>query len=257
MTMVQQLCCNRLVNMPIQRPKPLVEQVSLELRQRIHDRTYPPGSRLPSESELAQQLGVSRTTVRTVLAKFAAEGLILRKQGDGTYVNERIRDIDNRYGGMWDFSRLIEANGYRPSIRTVTIERRRATGDESHALAIGLNEEVVSLVRLFHADGRAVIFATNVFPATLLKIDGEKLDGNLPIHRILQTYCQEQIAYAISDIEAALVDETLSGILAREAGQPLLRLKERFYNKLNKPLVMGVSYYDHTVLKLRLVQAWG
>lgn len=243
--------------MPIQRPKPIVEQVNTELRQRIHDRTYPPGGRLPSESELAQELGVSRTTVRTVLAKFAAEGLILRKQGDGTYVNERIRDIDTRYGGMWDFSRLIEANGYRPSIRTIDIEQRPASIEEATALTITPQEQVISLVRLFCADERPVILATNIFPATLLRMNGDILDGSLPIHKILQQHCHEQIAYAISDIEAALIDEKLANLLTRAVGQPLLKLRERFYNRDNQPLVLGLSFYDFTLLKLRMVQAWG
>ena len=73
--------------MPVTRSKSIVEQVNEILRQRIHDATYQPGARLPSESELAEEFGVSRATVRTVLAKLSVEGLILRRQGDGTYVN--------------------------------------------------------------------------------------------------------------------------------------------------------------------------
>lgn len=243
--------------MPILRPRSIVDQVNTLLRQRVHDRVYPPGGRLPSESELAHELGVSRATVRTVLARMAAEGLILRKQGDGTYVNERIRDIDTRYGGMWDFSRLIESNGFRPAIETVTFERRAPARQEARALGLAGDAEVVALVRLFLADGRPAIFATNVIPAGLLRIGVDSADGQLPIHKFLQTYCGEEIKYAVSDIEATFAPPDLARRLTRDASLPILRLTEIFYNKNNRPLVFGLSYYDHAILRLRLVQAWG
>jgi len=244
--------------MPIQRPKSIVEQVTVLLRQRIHDQVYPPGGRLPSESELAQEMGVSRATIRTVLAKFAAEGLILRKQGDGTYVNERIRDIDTQYGGMWDFSRLIEANGFEPMIRTESLDIRPSSPTEAKALSIEAEKPVVALTRLFLADGHPAIFATNVLPASLMNVGLDELDGSQPIHKIVQVCCDQNIAYAISDIEATLVDEALrQKITMPQVNKPLLKLIETFYNRDNRPLVSGVSFFDHTTLKLRLVQAWG
>ena len=243
--------------MLIERPKPLAEQAATILRQRIIDHTYPPGGRLPSESELAQELGISRATIRTVLTKFANEGLILRKQGDGTYVNERLQDIDSRYGGLWDFSRLIEANGRQPTIRTITTEQRQATPQEEQALHLAPNAEVMSLVRLFLADEQPVILAKNVLPAHLIKTELSEVNGKLPIYQLLQHYCQEQIAYAITDIEPTLLDNGLNSTLERSTNEPLLQLTETFYNKDNIPLVFGLSYYDQQRLRLRLVQAWG
>jgi DNA-binding GntR family transcriptional regulator len=243
--------------MQIERPRPITEQVNTIIRQRIRDRTYPPGSRLPSESELAQELRVSRATVRTALARLAADGLVLRKQGDGTYVNERVHDIDTRFGGLWDFSRLIEANGYQPTIQTLAAERRPATTQEADLLAVAPDTIVLSLIRLFLADGRPAIYATNVIPAGLIKVESDHFDGSLPIQRFLQSYCREEIAYAVSNIEAATADEALRRVLRRESDAPLLKLIETFYNRDNQPLAFGLSYYDHTVLRLRMVQAWG
>lgn len=239
----------------VQRPQSIVEQVTAILRQRMHDQLYPPGGRLPSESELAAELGVSRATVRTVLTKFATEGLILRKQGDGTYVNERIRDVDTRYGGIWDFSRLIKANGHHPTIRTVQLETRPATVQEAIPLGIQQGEKVLSLQRLFLAGDRPAIYACNVLP--IRWIITHPADSQIPIHEFLRVYCHQEIVYAVSYIEAAPVEEELKNYLEREAGSPILKLVETFYNQDNEPLVYGVSYYDQTVLRLRLVQAWG
>ena len=76
--------------MLIERPKSITTQVSDLLAERIRSQEYAPGSRLPSESDLALQLGVSRATVRSALARLATQGLVLRKQGNGTYVNAHL-----------------------------------------------------------------------------------------------------------------------------------------------------------------------
>ena len=180
--------------MTIERPHSLVDQVRAVLRQRIHDHVYPPGGRLPAESELARELGVSRATIRTVLTKFAAEGLILRKQGDGTYVNERIREVDTRYGGLWDFSRLIGANGYAAAIEPLSIEQRAPTPAEAAALGLPAAQPVVALVRLFLADDRPVIYAPNVIAAARLKTPLDEIDARLPIHQLLRRYARAAIA---------------------------------------------------------------
>ena len=90
----------------------LASQVEGLLRGRIREGVYAPGSRIPSETELSEELGVSRATVRTVLAKLAVNGLILRKQGDGTYINARVEKISAHLGNVWDFFCLIESNGF-------------------------------------------------------------------------------------------------------------------------------------------------
>lgn len=243
--------------MPIERPLPVVDQVNALLRQRIRDQVYPPGSRLPSESELAQELGVSRATVRTVLAKLAAEGLILRKQGDGTFVNQRLHEINTSLGGMLDFSQLIASSGYTPSIETRAITWRSATLMEQGTFGVEEGTAVLSLSRLFFADGEPAILAQNVIPADLFTQQGESYDGNLPIHTFLRTYCGQEIAYAIYDIQATLPGAVVGKTLQKSASQPLLKLTVTFYSRENRPLAWGVSYYDDARLQLRLVQAWG
>ncbi|MCP4362338.1 MAG: GntR family transcriptional regulator [Chloroflexi bacterium] len=245
--------------MRVQRPKPITEQVSDILRQRLRNREYPPGSRMPSESELALELGVSRATVRTVMAKFATEGLILRKQGDGTYVNERIRDVDFRYGGIWDFSRLIEDNGYTHSIKTLLVEERNPTQQEAQALGLDGNTAVINLQRLFMANNQPAICTNNAISRSFIdvNIDLTQFNSQLPIHKLLQEYCHQDIAYAITDIEAKSAAAPINAVLRRSADTPLLQLTETFYDKVNQPLVFGISYFDQAILRLRLVQAWG
>jgi DNA-binding GntR family transcriptional regulator len=236
--------------------KSIAEQVEELLRGRIRDGTYGPGSRMPSESELSDEFGVSRATLRTVLAKLAVNGLILRKQGDGTYVNIKIREINAHQGYLWEFVRIIETNGYKPTIKSLAIEKKTATDEQANALAIEPGDELLSLTRLFYADGRPVILARNVIPAGFLREPVEQIDGQLHISEILKRYCHQNIAFAITDIHSVLVEEEIHNLLGKALDQSVLALKVSFYSKHNLPLALGANYFDDDILRLSLVQAW-
>ncbi len=243
--------------MSITRPTPIAEQVNQILRTRIRDGSYAPGKRLPSESELSRQLDVSRATVRTVLAGLEAEGLILRKQGDGTYVNLRIQDVNTHLGGLWEFSRLIESSGRQPAIKELTIQPRPADDNEAECLALPLGSLVLGMERLFFADDQPVILVANAIPLHFLDQSAAPFDGRLHIREFLRRYSNRKIAYAITDLRAALATERIAQFLERASGSPLLKIAITFYDRDNRPIICGQSYYDDAALHLRLVQAWG
>ncbi len=64
------------------------DSVAAELRQRIEDRTWPDGGRLPTERSIAEQLGVARNTVRRALDRLEQDGLLIRHVGRGTYLRK-------------------------------------------------------------------------------------------------------------------------------------------------------------------------
>jgi len=156
--------------MHVTRSKSIVEQVNEILRERIRAALYEPGSRLPSENELAKEFGVSRATIRTVLAKLSIEGLILRRQGDGTYVNQHINEVNTHLGGLWDFSRLIQSSGFDVSIQALSLKEVEATEKEAHELAVQPGETLLMMKRLFFADHYPVIVANNRIPKKFLKV---------------------------------------------------------------------------------------
>ena len=234
----------------------LANQVEALLRGRIREGVYAPGERMPSESELSTELGVSRATVRTVLAKLAVNGLILRKQGDGTYVNARVEKISAHLGNVWDFICLIESNGFSPSIQFISSEVRAATDEEAQMLSIEPGEQLLSLQRLFRADETPVILTHNIFPLSLLRVPVEDVDGSLHIRDVLQQYFYQEIAFVITDIHATQAGEEVSNVLKASPDKVMLALDVSFYSKDSVLLSLGVNYFDDTVLRLSLVQAW-
>lgn len=237
--------------------KSIADQVEELLRGRIRDGTYTPGNRIPSESELSDEFGVSRATLRTVLAKLAVNGLILRKQGDGTYVNARVQEVNAHLGNIWEFTRIIEANGYKPTIKSLSLEQRPASETEANSLAIEAGAEVLSLVRMFFADDQPVILAKNVIPFSFLREPVEQIDGQHHIREILSRYCNQKIAFAITDIQSVLAPDEVAYKLKKKLKQSVLELQVAFYSKESLPLALGLNYFDDETLHLSLVQAWG
>ena len=243
--------------MQISPEKPMIEQVESALRSRIRDRIYLPGERLPSELTLTENFGVSRATVRTVLTRLANEGLIVRRQGDGTYVNQRVGEVSS-LGGLLDYGRLITESGYKPTIQPVSIMHRAATEEEANLLNLTVGDPVVVLVRLFLADERPFILATNIIPQTLFTSDADFYDGRLSLQKFLQQYCQHTIDYAIYEIQPVLAnDETTARLLECPPDHLLLQFSTTFYNNADQPIVWGQSAYDDSVVKLRFMQGWG
>lgn len=253
---VSRLSSNNLMLMGIIQTKSIAEQVEEILRERIRDATYSPGSRMPSESELSEELGVSRATLRSVLARLAVTGLIIRRQGDGTYVNPRIREVSTHAGNLWDLVRLIENNGFSPSIRSLSIVQKAATPIEAQVLALEPGESLVQLKRLFLADDRPVILANNVVPLSYFRVPIERVEGQMHFRDILQRYCRQEIGFAITDIHSALVDEEIKSALGNGSARTILELQMAFYTRDNQPLALGLNYFDDSTLRLSLVQAW-
>ena len=241
--------------MHVSRSKPISEQVNTLLRERICNADYAAGARLPSESALSAEFGVSRATIRTVLAKLAVEGLILRKQGDGTYVNERVQEINTHLGGLWDFAHLIERSGFEVSIQSLAIEMVRASEDEARILAIDAGDELLLLKRLFLGNEKPIILAKNLIPASLLAVSIDEIDGSLRIREIMKRYFRQEISFVTVEISSALVEDK-ANILAVEKNALALNLQMRFYSENNQPLTIGDNYLNDKLLKPRLVQAW-
>jgi GntR family transcriptional regulator len=242
--------------MPITRPKSVTEQVNAILRDRIRDKTYGPGCQLPSETHLADEFGVSRSTIRSVLSRLAEEGLLLRKHGDGTYVNQHLQGVNTNLGGLWEFGELIEKNGYTASIEPVLIGSRVANIDECEQFNLPTNSEVLVLKRIFYANRHPEIYVTNIIPRAIIQSSINEIDGKMSLNDILKKSCSKQIAYALSDVKSTLSDKSTAEILKIKKLSPLLKIEIKFYNSDNQLIVIGNSYFNDKTLNLRLIQTW-
>lgn len=241
-------------NLLIQRPKPIAEQVLNIIRSRIFDGYYSADSRLPSENDLAGELGVSRATIRSALTTLEAELLITRRQGDGTYINDRLLHTTNNLGKILEFTKHIEASGYSSSIKPLYLNKRVAKQVESDALQIEPGETILSIGRLFYADQYPVILSDNAIPLNLMEreISLKDLDQSLPV--FFKRFCNMIFTYGLTDLQSVIPDQETSQLLKLDQMTPVMLFTETFFGKNDLPLVYAVNYYNDKKVKLRVAR---
>ena len=129
--------------------QPLYQQLQRALRQAIENRVIGPDDALPPERDLAEELAVSRITVRKAIDGLVEEGLLIRKQGSGTFVSNR---VEKNFAKLTSFSEDMRARGREP--RSVWLSRAAGTvtPEESMTLRSSPGTPVYRFSRIRYAD---------------------------------------------------------------------------------------------------------
>jgi GntR family phosphonate transport system transcriptional regulator len=141
----------------------LWRQIAEQLKEDILAGRRLPGTRMPTQEDLAGQLGVNRHTVRRAVAALSEQGLVRVEQGRGSFVQESV--IDYRVGRRTRFSENIGRGNRTPGGCLLRAERRFAEGAAAAALGLGAEDEMILLETLGEADGRPLMVAAHYFPA--------------------------------------------------------------------------------------------
>ncbi len=133
------------------------------LNQGIREGVWGQGDILPSEAELCAQFGVSRTVVRRALQELEYEGLIIRKQGKGSFVAERKLQelLQQRLTG---FYQDMLNQGHKIRNKVLRQEIVRGADDVRSALMVKENEEIILIERLRYVDGVPVNLSISYIP---------------------------------------------------------------------------------------------
>ncbi|MGH8221674.1 MAG: GntR family transcriptional regulator [Woeseiaceae bacterium] len=203
---------------------PLYQQLQRLLKGAIDRNVIGPNDALPPERDLASELEVSRITVRKAIDGLVAEGLLVRRQGSGTFVKAR---VEKNFSQLSSFSEDMRARGLHP--RSVWLKRSQGTVTPEEALTMRLSPgtPVYRLHRIRFADEApmALEYAT-VLAACLPSVESvdtslyEALErtGNRPVkalqrlRAVLLTAEQAKLLGA-KDLDAGLLAERV-GYLA-------------------------------------------
>ncbi|GII25349.1 GntR family transcriptional regulator [Planosporangium mesophilum] len=160
----------------IETPKSQYAQIADELRLRIENGTYPPGSLLPSEPRLAEELGVSRVTVNKAITLLRASGDVKVRRGSGTSVRSlpRIpRDAKRRYAARMEGTGAgqVEVNKLKLESLTKYREIGRVPAPQPIARTLGLrkSEDVLIRRRVLYANGEPTQIADSYYPWSIAK----------------------------------------------------------------------------------------
>jgi GntR family transcriptional regulator len=146
-------------------PIPLYFQIAEEFAGAIRSGRIAPGERLDNELELAEQLGVSRPTVRQAILRLVQEDLVVRRRGVGTVV---VTPRVLRPVALTSLYDDLAAAGQRPATAVLAAAQIEADDEIAASLALAIGSRVWSLVRLRSADGAPLAIMHNYLPADLL-----------------------------------------------------------------------------------------
>lgn len=215
---------------------PLYKQLIRRLRGDIATGVYPVNARIPSEQELCDAYDVSRVTVRKALAELTAEGLLVRRQGKGTYVSvprlcKDLRDVNS-------FHDACRMRGCVPGTQVIHARMVPAQREDVAAQLCRNGEQVVETLRLRLADGVPVMLETNHFPPEydfLLRAD---------LSRSLYATLQErdlEATQAVHEISLRYASPQQAALLQVQPGDALLCLEETIYDQFSRPLHTSVQ----------------
>jgi GntR family transcriptional regulator len=197
-----------------------------------------PGAQLPSEPELASELGVSRPTLRETLRSLEEEGILTRTRGAGTFLTDRSR-VRNNLDANFGVTDAIRASGMRPGVARSTISRRAATGEERERLQLEAGRDVVAVERVRTADGRPVVHSVDVLPAHLLE-GGRDLSGKLArgsVYSILERDLGIAIHHGVAMFSPERAGKAVAAALGIKRGALLLYLSQIDYDDTGRPVL--------------------
>lgn len=197
-------------------PIPLYFQVSAFIEQAIESGRVPNGSQFANEIQLAEQLGLSRPTIRRAMQDLVDNGLIVRRRGIGTRV------VQPKVRRPLELSSLYEdlaGSGQKPSTKVLEVQRVSCDEEVAAQLGVEVGDEVLKVVRLRSAIGNPIAKLTNYLPESVGEFAAEDLEAHglyelmrgRGIH--LHTASQTVGARTATAAEARMLDERRNAAL--------------------------------------------
>ncbi|WP_407891402.1 GntR family transcriptional regulator [Lacticaseibacillus sp. N501-2] len=221
---------------------PLYEQIRNEIRQAILDGTLKRGEQLPSESDLGVHYQVSRITIRKALTLLADEGLVIRRQGKGSFVAP-LGKVQGKLDRTLSFSDYVTKHGMTSDTHVL---KREVVKDANIAatLNIDADADLFAIQRILLANNVPMMIDTSWYPASKFPDLLTRITDDVSVYRILQQSYNERIDRSIKDLNVILPDETISKQLELKQVVPLFAVDKTSFNINATPIE-----YSHFIVR--------
>lgn len=232
----------------------LNEEVKKTLINYIKKMDLDKNNKLPREEMLADQIGVSRITLRSVLTELAQEGMIFRKHGKGTFVNSEVIQAKATFNPALEFDQLILNCGYKAHIDLVSLETVDAGAEIASKLQIEEDDKIIIVKKIAYADDIPAIFWIDRFPKKIIEGDILEKEINISIFEYFRIRAGRTIVRDVVKISTALsteVDE-FSQYMKNDKIKSLLVCDSVNFDENNESIIYGTVYYDTSIIKFIL-----
>ncbi len=225
------------------RNEPLYLVIAKELKEEILNGKFSKEEKLPSETKLRDNLGVSRTTVREAVGILERDGLVNRVHGVGTIITRSRFQLSGGKQRLRSFTELIEEQKMRPGTNFKNFVWNKADSKAAQVLDVKVGSPIAVIERVRTGDGRPMIY-------TIDQISSSIIGDNFSLQKMgesLFAYLKEEKGIILTDseliIRASGVEDKIAAYLELKPESPVLSVEETYYDNHHKPIIYCVNIY--------------
>jgi len=222
---------------------PLYRQIKGLILQALDNGEWRPGESIPSEIELAQRFSVSQGTVRKAIDEMAAENLLVRRQGKGTFVASH-----NDPRAFFRFLRLVPLSGGIEPSKSIPLEcwRAKAGVEAARVLGIRLGDPIVIVRRLLEFSAAPVVVDEIYLPGEIFSgLTLEILrDSSESLYSLFEEKFGVRMIRAEERLRAVAADRASAELLRVEEGSPLLSVERVSFTYGDRPVEWRRGLYS-------------
>jgi GntR family transcriptional regulator len=226
-------------------------QVIDKIKKDIENGVYKEKQKLPSEFDLAKQLGVSRATLREALRILEEENVVIRRHGVGTFVNSKPL-FTSGIEQLCSVTDMIKQAGMKPGTIFLSSSVQGPTEEDIKNFHCSKNDEILCVERVRTANGEPVVYCIDKIPSKILNKPFTHEQESL--FNLLEKEAGRYISYAVSNIDPLGYHEKISPILECEPETALLVLKQMHFDENDEPILYSVNYFKADKFRFHVVR---
>lgn len=227
---------------------------------KIRNGDFPLESPLPPENQLAAEFKVSRATIRSAFDRLETVGLIMRRQGVGTFVC-RSSNLSNPLNQFIEFMNLIKNNEYTPGFVQLSAEMVEPSPKLTAELHLESGTKVLQILKVFFADGDPIIYCINRIPQWVFE-DTFTIEQVIqpgltePFFDFFEKKCNQRINYYISSVRADILSNCHPPDLFNKMDPltPVLIIDNIGYNGDDRPFHQSVEHHPGNRMEFKLIR---
>lgn len=213
--------------------------------------------RLPSEDQLAEELGFSRPTIRSALLQLEAEGKVRRIHGVGTFINRHALTVDVNLAEEHSFVDILARLG-----RQVSLNVQRFGVDAVDSTLCGLAGDAASgsavvIDRVFLGDGVPAVYSRDHIPLIHLNRPLAELSAMDSVFLFIEAATGIRVAYSVAHIRACVAQDEVAKLLELPVGTPILQLRHQHIGEYDTPVAYTESYVNQDVIEFAQIRSGG
>lgn len=235
-------------------PSPaLAERTLLDELRRLCDHAVAGNHKVPTENELANRFGVSRSKLREALARLEHEGAITRKPRVGIQPNLDLPPVGSRFDLQTDYLDTLGGAGYDAQVQLVSADIAPASVELAERLGIDTRTPILSTRKVWFADGLPAMTAIDRLPVAPDLGLGD-IDLTMSVFQLVVDLCGDTVTWEVTNPSADGADDEIAGLLQVADGSPCLTLRTLGVSDRGRRLFDSLEHHRPGVVEFGLVR---